>query len=81
MQSTRSTAYPRSVGNADLIDVILAKGLEEQPAGVKSAIDAPSGSNRDYSLAAAMGILLCIGFSALLWGLTYLLLYLVGDLR
>lgn len=77
MHSTRSTASSQSIGNADLIEGILAKGLEEQPAGVKSVIHA---QRRDHSLAAAMGILVCIGFSALLWGLTALLLFLVGDL-
>jgi hypothetical protein len=70
MKSKRPTAYPRSVGN-----VALAEIVEGQPVWLDSAIDYPSDPSRDNLLSAATWILMGIGLSALLWGLITLLLY------
>lgn len=67
MTSKQLIAYPRSVGNVAL----------EPPVWVELAIDDPSDPSRDNLLSAAMGILVGIGLSALLWGLMTLLLYVI----
>jgi hypothetical protein len=70
MNPKRPTAYPRSVGN-----VALAEVIEGQSVWVESAIDHPSDPSRDNLLSAATWILVGIALSVLLWGLITLLLY------
>jgi hypothetical protein len=70
MHSKRPTAYPRSVGNVALGEIV-----EGQPVWLDSAIDYPSDPSRDNVLSAATWLLVRFGLSALLWGLITLLLY------
>ena len=70
MNPKQPTAYPRSVGN-----VVLAEVVEAHPVWLDSAIDDPSDPSRDNLLSAATWILVGIGLSAVLWGLLTLLVY------
>ena len=68
MTPTRPTVYPRSIGNVALKEVV------EPQEGLDSALDDSTDSSRD-NLSPAIGILVGIGLSALLWVLITLFIY------
>ena len=68
MNPRRLTVYPRSIGNLVLKEVV------EPQVGLDSALDDSADSIRD-NLSPAIGILVGIGLSALLWGLITLFIY------